>query len=151
MDGDGKNMSSKIPPGMHCRLDACIESEKEFCDIAVKLTDWKPKYDILGLTFAESLLISLIRNVLPSYKGKIGGDTLLPLLTYDTNCRGNGWQLFMYHCLQYLFVQDKLLLINDKIVVAFGRKKIDMETSNQRVLQHTVTKIKYSFDKYKGF
>ena len=62
MDGDGKNMSSKmqsflnkIPPGMHCRLDACIESEKEFCDIAVKLTDWKPKYDILGLTFVELL------------------------------------------------------------------------------------------------
>ena len=61
MDGDGKNMSSKmqsylnkIPPGMHCRLDACIESEQELCDIAGKLTDWGTKYGLLDLSYMES-------------------------------------------------------------------------------------------------
>ena len=60
MDGDGKNTSSKmqsylnkIPPGVHCRLDDCIESEQELCDIAGKLTDWGPKYGLLGLSYAE--------------------------------------------------------------------------------------------------
>ena len=43
----------KIPPGTHHHLDDCIESEKELCDIAGKLTDWKPKYNILGLSYAE--------------------------------------------------------------------------------------------------
>ena len=64
MDGDG-NISlkmqcylNKIPPGMHCHLDNCIESEKELCDIAGKLTDWKHKYDILGLTYTELLDIT---------------------------------------------------------------------------------------------
>ena len=65
MDGDGINKSSKmqsylnkIPPGMHCRLDDCIESEQELCDIAGKLTDWGTKYGLLDLNFAECKDIS---------------------------------------------------------------------------------------------
>ena len=60
MDGDDKNIYlkmqsylNKIPPGMHCCLEDCIESKQELCDIAGKLTDWETKYGLLGLSFRE--------------------------------------------------------------------------------------------------
>ena len=53
---------NKISPDMHCRLDDCIESEQELCDIAGKLTDWGTKYSLLGLSYTEFKEISIMES-----------------------------------------------------------------------------------------